>query len=150
MFRGGSNINLDAKGRLAIPTRYRDFLLQHCNGEMVVTIDADEKCLLIYPRPEWEDAQTQLESLSSFEEGSRRVQRLLIGYATDIEMDGSGRLQLTPILREHANLEKKTFMFGQGKKFELWSEDNWNVKLSELKNKNSSEGISDELKRLSI
>jgi len=150
MFRGGNSINLDAKGRLAVPTRYREFLLQHCNGEMVVTIDADEKCLLIYPRPEWEDAQRQLESLSSFEEASRRVQRLLIGYATDIEMDGSGRLQLTPILREHANLEKKIFMFGQGKKFELWSEENWNVKLAELKSKNSSDEISDELKRLSI
>lgn len=150
MFRGGTNINLDAKGRFAIPTRYRDFLLQHCNGEMVVTIDANENCLLIYPRPEWEDAQRQLEALPSFKKDVRRVQRLMIGYATDIEMDGSGRLQLTPILREHADLDKKSFMFGQGKKLEFWSEENWNAKREEMNNISSSEEISDELKGLSI
>ncbi|MFT6750463.1 MAG: MraZ protein [Candidatus Azotimanducaceae bacterium] len=150
MFRGGTSINLDAKGRFAIPTRYRDFLLQHCNGEMVVTVDANEDCLLIYPRPEWEDAQEQLEALPSFKKDARRVQRMMIGYATDIEMDGSGRLQLTPILREHANLDKKSFMFGQGKKFEFWSEENWNTTRAEMKNTSTSEETSDELKSLSI
>ena len=125
MFRGVNNINLDAKGRLAIPTRYRDYLLQHCNGEMVVTIDTDERCLLIYPQPEWEDVQRKLESLPSLNKDARRVQRLLIGHATDIELDNSGRLQLTPPLREFAGLEKKTVMLGQGNKLELWSEAKW-------------------------
>ena len=76
MFRGVNNINLDAKGRLAIPTRYRDYLTHHCNGEMVVTIDTEERCLLIYPQPEWEDIQRKVESLPSFNRAARRVQRL--------------------------------------------------------------------------
>jgi MraZ protein len=125
MFRGVNNINLDAKGRLAIPTRYRELLMQHCNGEMVVTIDTEERCLLIYPQPEWEDIQRKVEALPSFNAAARRVQRLLIGHATDVLLDGSGRLQLTPPLREYASLDKKTVMLGQGKKLELWSEPEW-------------------------
>jgi len=84
MFRGVNNINLDAKGRLAIPTRYRDHLIQHCGGDMVVTIDTQERCLLLYPQPEWEDIQRKVEALPSFNKAVRRVQRLLIGHATDI------------------------------------------------------------------
>ncbi|MDP7577271.1 MAG: division/cell wall cluster transcriptional repressor MraZ, partial [Pseudomonadales bacterium] len=93
MFRGVNNINLDAKGRLAVPTRYRESLMEHCSGEMVVTIDTEERCLLIYPQPEWEDIQRKVEALPSFNRAARRVQRLLIGHATDIQLDGSGRLQ---------------------------------------------------------
>ena len=125
MFRGVNNINLDAKGRLAIPTRYRDHLIQHCDGDMVVTIDTQERCLLLYPQPEWEDIQRKVEALPSFNKAVRRVQRLLIGHATDIQMDSAGRLQLTPPLREYAELEKKTVMLGQGKKLELWAENRW-------------------------
>ncbi|MFP6806871.1 MAG: division/cell wall cluster transcriptional repressor MraZ [Pseudomonadales bacterium] len=125
MFRGVNNVNLDAKGRLGIPTRYRDLLAEHCNGEMVVTIDTEEKCLLIYPLPEWEDVQRDVENLPSFNLAARRVQRLLIGHATDIPMDGSGRILLTTPLREYAKLEKKAVLLGQGNKLELWSEEIW-------------------------
>jgi len=128
MFRGVNNINLDAKGRLAIPTRYREQLMQHCNGEMVVTIDTEERCLLIYPQPEWEDIQRKVEALPSFNKAVRRVQRLLIGHATDIQLDNSGRLQLTPPLRTYADLDRKSVMLGQGKKLELWADDHWQEK----------------------
>ncbi|MEX0943521.1 MAG: division/cell wall cluster transcriptional repressor MraZ [Pseudomonadales bacterium] len=125
MFRGVNNINLDAKGRLAIPVKYRDFLLAHCNGEMVATIDTDERALLIYPRPEWEDIERKVQALPSFNPASRRVQRLLIGHATDLQLDGSGRILIPPPLRLYANLDKKTVMLGQGNKLELWSEEHW-------------------------
>ncbi len=125
MFRGVNNVNLDAKGRLGIPTRYRELLTNHCNGEMVVTIDTEEKCLLIYPQPEWEGVQRVVEALPSFKPAARRIQRLLIGHATDIPMDASGRILLTPPLRQYAMLEKKAVLLGQGKKLELWSEDVW-------------------------
>lgn len=125
MFRGVNNINLDAKGRLAIPVKYRDFLLTHCNGEMVVTIDTDERALLIYPRPEWEDIERKVQALPSFNPASRRVQRLLIGHATDLQLDGSGRILIPPPLRLYATLDKKTVMLGQGNKLELWSEEHW-------------------------
>jgi MraZ protein len=125
VFRGVNNINLDAKGRLAIPVKYRDFLLTHCNGEMVVTIDTDERALLIYPRPEWEDIERKVQALPSFNPASRRVQRLLIGHATDLQLDGSGRILIPPPLRLYATLDKKTVMLGQGNKLELWSEEHW-------------------------
>jgi MraZ protein len=126
MFRGVHNINLDAKGRMAIPARYRQ-LLQECdNASLVVTIDTEEACLMAYPLNEWEPIQAKLEALPSFNPAARRIQRLIIGHATDIDMDASGRLLLPAPLREYAGLDKKMIMMGQGKKFELWDEDHWN------------------------
>ncbi|XOV87293.1 MAG: division/cell wall cluster transcriptional repressor MraZ [Pseudomonadota bacterium] len=125
MFRGINNISLDAKGRLAVPVRYRDVLLSHCNGEMVVTIDTDERSLLIYPRPEWEDIERKVQALPSFNKEARRVQRLLIGHATDVELDSSGRILLSTPLREYAGLDKKTVLLGQSNKLELWAEERW-------------------------
>ena len=150
MFRGVNNINLDAKGRLAIPTRYRELLTQHCEGEMVVTIDTEEQCLLIYPLPEWNDIQREVSALPSYNPATRRIQRLMIGYATDIALDGSGRLQLTQPLRDYAFLEKKCVMLGQGKKLELWSEEQWAKRRDSWLNDESSLEIPDELKSLSL
>ena len=150
MFRGVSNVNLDAKGRLAVPTRYRELLTSHCNGEMVVTIDTEEKCLLIYPRPEWDDIQRKVEALPSFNVAARRVQRLLIGHATDIPMDGSARILLTPPLREYAQLEKKAVLLGQGNKLELWSEEIWISQRDAWLEDQSGLDIPEELKTLSL
>lgn len=150
MFRGVNNINLDAKGRLAIPTRYREQLLGHCDGDLVVTIDTDEKCLLIYPEPEWNDIQRQVEALPSFNSAARRVQRLLIGYATDIQMDGSGRILLTPPLREYAGLEKSCALIGQGKKLELWDDERWQSRRDDWLADPSGLEIPDELSSLSL
>ncbi len=125
MFRGVSAISLDAKGRMAMPVRYRDALVQHCQGRLVVTIDMDERCLLLYPLPEWEVIQSRLERLPNLDPTARRVQRLLIGHATDVDMDGSGRLLLPPMLREFAQLDKKVVLLGQGNKLEVWSEEWW-------------------------
>lgn len=150
MFRGVNNINLDAKGRLAIPTRYRELLMQHCNGDMVVTIDTEERCLLIYPQPEWEDIQRKVEALPSFNASARRVQRLLIGHATDIQLDGSGRLQLTPPLREYAELDKRTVMLGQGGKLELWSEPEWISRRDSWLDENRSDDLPEQLTSLSL
>ncbi len=150
MFRGVNNVNLDAKGRLAIPTRYRELLTDHCSGKMVVTIDTEERCLLIYPQPEWEDIQRKIEALPSFNVAARRIQRLLIGHATDIPMDGSGRILLTPPLRDYAGLDKKTVLLGQGNKLELWSEDIWSDRRDTWLDEKSGLEIPDELKTLSL
>ncbi len=128
MLRGVNALNIDAKGRMAIPTRYRDRLVERCHGQLVVTIDTEERCLLIYPLPEWEDIQRKIEALPSFNAAARRIQRLLIGHATDIDLDTNGRLLLTPPLREYAQLDKKAVLLGQGNKFELWSEACWTEK----------------------
>ena len=91
----------------------------------MVTIDTDDPCLLLYPLATWEAIESQLEALPSLNPKVRRIQRLLIGHASECELDGQGRLLLSSILQEHAKLDKKLMLVGQGKKFELWSEANW-------------------------
>ena len=113
---------------MAVPSRYRDRLSERCDGRMVATIDTDERCLLLYPLPEWEMIERKLDALPTFNAQARRVQRLLMGHASDIEMDGSGRLLLPPPLRQYAGLEKRIVLIGQGKKFEVWDEGLWQQK----------------------
>ena len=125
MFRGINTVNLDAKGRLAMPSRHREQLLQQSAGHLIVTIDTDYRCLLLYPLPEWEQIERKIESLSSFDPMSVRVKHLLIGHANDLEMDSSGRILLPQELRLHANLEKHICLIGQGKKLEIWNQESW-------------------------
>lgn len=107
MFRGANAISLDAKGRLAMPSRYRDELNSRGDGQLIITIDAVDRCLCIYPLPEWELIEAKLRELPSLREEARRLQRLLIGNAVDLEMDGSGRVVVPPRLREYARLDKR-------------------------------------------
>lgn len=131
MFRGVHGVNIDGKGRLAVPARYRDWLQTHCAGNLVITIDTEERCLLVYPLPDWEPIQAKLEALPSFNPAARRVQRLIIGHATDLELDSAGRILLPAPLREYAGLDKKVLLMGQGKKFEIWDENRWNERREE-------------------
>ncbi len=125
MFRGVQHINMDAKGRLAIPARQREPLLSSSSGQVVVTIDTQVSCLLIYPLPVWEQLEKDIQNLPTLKPAVRRFQRLVLGYATDLEMDDNGRLLLPQALRDHAKLDKRVVLVGQGKKLELWSEDLW-------------------------
>lgn len=124
-FRGINNLALDAKGRMAMPSRYRERLLEVCGGRLVVTVDPD-LCLLVYPLSEWEEIEAKLVELSSFDRRAKSIKRLLIGHATECEMDGQGRILLPTLLRDYAGLSKKIVMIGQGKKFEIWDEEAWN------------------------
>ncbi len=124
MFRGVNTLNLDAKGRMAIPTRYRDRLRDICASQLVITVDKDH-CLLLYPEPEWAEIERKLDSLPSFNKAARVLQRLYIGHAQELEMDGQGRILVPPELRKFANLDRRIALVGQGKKFELWDEATW-------------------------
>ena len=127
MFRGPTKVTLDAKGRLAIPTRYRERIAARCDGHLVVTVDRDY-CLLIYPLPDWEEIERKLVRLPALDRKARRLQRLMVGHATEVEIDGHGRILLSKELREFAGLEKHAVLIGQGNKFELWDEERWNEK----------------------
>lgn len=125
MFRGVQHINMDAKGRMAIPAKQREVLLSKFDGQMVATIDTQTQCLLIYPLPFWEDLEKRIAELPSMNTAARQFQRLVIGYASDLELDSNGRVLLPASLREYAGLEKKLVLVGQVDKLELWSEKLW-------------------------
>jgi MraZ protein len=128
MFRGINAIHIDGKGRLAIPTRYRDTLGGDSDNALVLTIDTEETCLLLYPLQQWQVIEEKIQRLPSFDPVARRIQRLLIGHATDVVLDNAGRLLLPQVLRDYAKLDKRVLMIGQGAKFELWSEQLWEAR----------------------
>ncbi|MEZ5505400.1 MAG: division/cell wall cluster transcriptional repressor MraZ [Gammaproteobacteria bacterium] len=150
MFRGPTLLNLDTKGRLVMPTRYRDALLEQCGGQLMVTIDINDRCLQLYPMPKWVEIEQHLNSLPAFNKAARRAQRLLVGHATDLEMDNAGRISIPPVLRTYAALDKKVMLIGQGHRFEIWSEDNWNQKLDEMlaEDDEGDEGLPEQMKHL--
>jgi len=125
MFRGTSAITLDNKNRITIPTRYREELFADCQGKMVCTVDIQHPCLLLYPLPEWEEIELKLCNLSSMNPQERLLQQVLLGNATDCDMDKSGRLLIHGPLRQHADLIKGVMLVGQLKKFEIWNESAW-------------------------
>ncbi|GAA0833632.1 division/cell wall cluster transcriptional repressor MraZ [Marinomonas arenicola] len=125
VFRGIHQVSVDAKGRMTLPARLRDELAQYEEEGVVVTIDPASKCLLLYPLIEWEQIQQKLDKLPSFQPQARRLQRLLVGHATDLEVDKAGRILLPAPLRDFAALDRKVTLLGQGKKLEIWSQDEW-------------------------
>lgn len=151
VFRGINIINLDEKGRIAMPVRYRSKLQESVSGQLVVTIDTEEPCLLLYPLNEWELIEQKIAALPSFHKATRRIQRLLIGHATEVALDNSGRILLPQLLREFAQLDKQLMLIGQGKKFEIWSESHWESKRNGwLDDEGSDEPLPPELQSFAI
>ena len=116
MFRGVQHINLDAKGRLSVPARQRESLLDISAGSLVVTIDTQSSCLVMYPLKEWERIERDVQDLPTLNPAVRRFQRLVLGYASDLDLDSNGRVLLPGALREYAQLEKRVVLVGQGNK----------------------------------
>jgi MraZ protein len=150
VFRGATKVTLDAKGRMVMPTRYRDRLLERCEGRLVITVDRDQ-CLLLYPLPDWEEIERKLMRLPTLNEHARRLQRLMVGHASDVELDGHGRVLLPPKLREFARLDRNAILIGQGTRFELWDEQRWDERRDEWLNAEpSAELLPPELGSLSL
>jgi MraZ protein len=150
MFRGATKVTLDDKGRVVIPTRYRPLVAERCGGRLVVTVDRDE-CLLIYPYPDWEQIEQQLMKLPTLHPQARRLQRLMVGHATEVELDGHGRLPLSPELREFAGLTRGAMLIGQGKHLELWDEARWDEQRAAwLQSERSANDLPNELGSLSL
>mgnify|MGYP001823848230 CR=1 FL=1 len=150
MFFGETAINLDAKGRLAIPIRYRDAIQELCDGRLVLTYSAfDSGSLYLYPEEEWERVRDDVMRLSTFNPGHRSLQRRLVGSASTVEPDGNGRIQLPQTLRQVAGLEKKVVLLGMGDRFEIWNENILNQKRIE-EDGALDEGASEEMIRLVV
>lgn len=131
MFRGIHQVSVDAKGRMSLPARLRDEFLQYDESGLIVTIDPMSRCLLLYPLQEWEQIQEKLDRLPTFNPQARRLQRLLVGHATDLELDSAGRVLLPSPLREFAKIERKSTLLGQGKKLEIWGLEEWKTQREE-------------------
>ncbi|GFO71617.1 MraZ protein [Bathymodiolus japonicus methanotrophic gill symbiont] len=155
MFRGVTAINLDAKGRFAIPTRFREELQECCERQLVVTVAVNEKCigeagcLWLYPLPEWEKLELTVSKLPTLNKMAGKLRRFLIGNSTETEMDAQGRLLLSEKLRKFAGMGKKIILVGQLNKFEIWNEDAWNAKENEWLQGDDDDGP-DELEGLSF
>jgi MraZ protein len=130
LFRGVTHLSLDAKGRLAIPARYRDGLAAYGDETLILTADPS-RCLLIYPLAIWEPKQAELMRLPSFNDKVRALQRLLVGHADDVVPDGSGRILVPPALRGYASLDKHVVLVGQGHRFELWGHAQWQAQTAQ-------------------
>lgn len=124
LFCGNSELNLDEKGRLAIPTRYRAAIKELCEHQLMMTV-SHEGCLLLYPMPEWIKIRDSLMQLPNLDTKAKALQRFLLGHASDCEMDSQGRVLIPESLRKFANLEKRVVLTGLGKKFEIWDEETW-------------------------
>ncbi len=150
MFRGATKITLDDKGRMVMPTRYREQIKESAQGKLVVTVDKDQ-CLLLYPLPEWELIERKLMSLPTLNAVARRLQRLMVGHATDLPLDGHGRVLLPQELRDFAQLGRHGMLIGQGNRFELWDEARWNERRDLwLKNEEAATDLPSELESLSL
>lgn len=145
MFRGANSINLDAKGRIAIPAKYRDRLREVCQGQVIVTIDLEEPCLTLFPLPHWEQLERQLQSLSNTNAVHQSIKRLLLGHATECEVDKNGRVLLPAVLREHAGLDKHVLLAGMGKTFQIWDEGQWNERIRKDMESHTSKQLDPEL-----
>ncbi|MGK0370527.1 MAG: MraZ protein [Glaciecola sp.] len=105
--------------------------MDDCQGQLVCTVDNRQSCLLLYPLPEWDIIEEKISKFSTMNPDERRIQRLLIGYATDVDMDKSGRVLIASTLRQYANLDKEIMLVGQRNRIEIWSQDTWFAQVEE-------------------
>jgi MraZ protein len=151
MFRGANPVTLDAKGRLAMPSRYRDRISERSGGRLIATVDRSDRCLLIYPMPDWEEIERRLMALPTLNPATRRLQRLMVGHASDLELDSAGRVLIPANLREYASLTRDAVLIGQGNRFELWDEAHWNERREQwLSVDETAEVLPPELESLSL
>ena len=150
MFRGVQHINLDAKGRMAVPSRQRELLSVASEGHIVLTVDTQAPCLALYALPEWERIEADVQALPALNPTVKRFQRLVLGYASDLQLDGSGRILIPPALRDYARLEKRAVLVGQGNKLELWSEDIWQQECAVALAADSVDELPQELMQLNL
>ena len=116
---------------MAMPSRIRDELVELCAGRLWLTAHTQERCLLVYPEPEWQNIMPKIQALPTIHPEVRRIQRLFIGQAVNLELDGNGRILVPPTLRDFAHLDKKLMLVGLGNKLELWAEDGWQTLLDQ-------------------
>jgi MraZ protein len=141
VFRGAARLKLDTKSRIAVPSRHREALQELCGGQLVVTVDpmTQDPCLMLYPLPVWEAIERRLTTTPALKRQVRNLKRILMGYATDVELDAQGRVRIPQTLRDFAGLETDIMLVGQGNKFEVWDAARWQDCCAQLVTEDISE-----------
>ena len=147
MFSGASQINVDSKGRLAIPTKYREAILRDGEGSLVITLSPNGENLWMYSQPVWEGVMRKLIALPSDDFASERLRQILIGFADEVNMDASGRVLIGKTLRERANITKESWLIGQGNKFHIWQAERWQQRLDAMCNPEDGQPTASEYTR---
>ena len=148
MFRGSSFHTIDAKGRIIIPARFRDFIKSNeVNGVMVSVMDS---CLFAYPFDEWHKLENKILSLAETNDYMRRFRRVFIGGAFECFCDKQDRILIPPSLRQYANLEKEIVLVGVLRHFEIWSRENWEKENMNLEKDMQKEALRNEIAKLGI
>jgi MraZ protein len=130
MFRGATKTSVDDKGRLVVPVRYRERFAERSGGDVIVTVNRDGECLVIYPAVDWEPVQSEIMKMPAFSKDVEILRRVMVGFASDQKIDGHGRVLIPPELREFAQIERNAMLIGQGNRFELWQEARWTERSS--------------------
>lgn len=133
MFQGASQLNLDAKGRLAVPTKHREPLAMPGGGRLTLTAHP-HGCLLLYPAPAWEPIRQKVLAFPSTDPTASVWKRILVGFAEEFALDNAGRILVSPELRDFAHIDKQVMFVGQGTHFEIWSVESWKAQLEKLVN----------------
>jgi MraZ protein len=141
MFMGEYNHTIDAKGRLIIPSRFRDEL-----GDTFVMTKGLDGCLSIYPKGEWEEFEKKLRSLPLTSKNARTFTRFFVAGAAACELDRQGRVLVPATLREYAGLTKDVVLTGNLNRIEVWSKEKW----AENSNYDDMDSIAEELTELGI
>ncbi|MDQ3288147.1 MAG: division/cell wall cluster transcriptional repressor MraZ [Pseudomonadota bacterium] len=148
MFQGETAITMDDKGRLAVPTVYRDVVARECANQLVVTYNPFESgCLYLYPLAIWERVRDQVNALPRAKRVNRSMQLKVVGAASFVELDGNGRITVPASHRAAVGIEKKAVLLGMGDKFELWSEQ---AHHAQIRQTISDDDLSDELLDLQL
>lgn len=132
MFQGATQINLDAKGRMSVPTKARDPLTQGGTVKLVLTAHP-EGCLLLYPLPAWEPIRARVMAFPSLDRQANVWKRLLVGFAEEVEPDSAGRILIPPELRGYAQITRQVMLVGQGSHFEIWDLEAWKANVESVR-----------------
>ena len=124
MFRGRHRHSIDTKGRLAIPSKFRELLSSNYDERLIVT--NFDQCLWAYPVHEWQELERKVSQLPQFLDEVKALQRVFISAAEECGFDKQGRILLPPELREYAGIEREVVVVGMTKRIELWSSERWN------------------------
>lgn len=129
MFRGRFEHSIDPKGRISIPSRFREVLATQYDERLIVT--NFDQCLWAYPAPEWKKVEEKVAALPQLKPEVKALQRFFISAASESPLDKQGRILIPPTLREYASLDKDCIVVGMSQRIEIWAKARWSKVFSD-------------------